>query len=73
MVILVEIKELRELSNKELEGKIREAKKELFNLRMKQSTGTLDKTSNIKSLRKDVARMKTILREREIAEVQDGE
>jgi len=69
----VEIKELRELSNKELEGKIREAKKELFNLRMKQSTGTLDKPSNIKSLRKDVARMKTILREREIAEVQDGE
>ncbi len=72
-MILVEIKELRELSNKELEGKIREAKKELFNLRMKQSTGTLDKPSEIKSLRKNVARMKTILRERELTEANDGE
>ncbi len=68
------IKNLRELSNKELEGKIRESKKELFNLRMKQSTGTLEKPSKIKELRKDVARMKTILRERELnEEVHDGE
>jgi len=69
----VEIKDLRALSNKELEGKIREAKKELFNLRMKQSTGTLEKPSKIRELRKDVARMKTILRERELKEVNDGE
>ena len=62
---LLKIKELRELSNKELEGKIIEAKKELFGLRMKQSTGTLEKPSKIKELRKDVARMKTIMRERE--------
>lgn len=72
-MILVEIKDLRALSNKELEGKIREAKKELFNLRMKQSTGTLEKPSKIRELRKDVARMKTILRERELKEVNDGE
>ncbi len=71
---LLKIKELRELSNKELETKIREAKKELFNLRMKQSTGTLEKPSKIKELRKDVARMKTIIRERELTEeVRDGE
>ena len=70
---LMKIKDLRELSNKELEGKIIEAKKELFSLRMKQSTGTLEKPSKIKELRKDVARMKTILREREIEEVKDGE
>ena len=44
-----------------------ETKKELFGLRMKQSTGTLDKPSRIKELRKDVARMKTILKERELA------
>ncbi len=69
----MKIKELRELSSKELEGKIIEAKKELFNLRMKQSTGTLEKPSKIKELRKDVARMKTIIREREIAEVNHGE
>lgn len=62
----MKIKDLRELSKKELEGKIIEAKKELFNLRLKQSTGTLEKPSRIKELRKDVARMKTILREREL-------
>jgi len=73
-VNLLKIKELRELSNKELETKVREAKKELFNLRMKQSTGTLEKPSKIKELRKDVARMKTIIREREkTKEVRDGE
>lgn len=70
----MEIKTLRELSNKELEGKIREAKKELFTLRMNQSTGTLEKPSKIKELRKDIARMKTIMRERELLEeVRDGE
>ncbi len=69
----MKIKDLRELSNKELEGKIIEAKKELFNLRMKQSTGTLEKPSKIKELRKDVARIKTILREREIEEANHGE
>ena len=62
----MKIKDLRELSTRELEGKIMETKKELFSLRMKQSTGTLDKPSRIKELRKDVARMKTILREREL-------
>ena len=50
---LLKIKELRELSNKELEGKIRESKKELFNLRMKQSTGTLEKPSKIRELREN--------------------
>lgn len=70
----MKIKDLRELSNKDLESKIRETKKELFNLRMKQSTGTLEKPSKIKELRKDVARMKTIIRERELnEEVHDGE
>ena len=63
----MKIKDLRELSTKELESKIMETKKELFGLRMKQSTGTLDKPSRINTLRKDVARMKTILRERELA------
>lgn len=69
----MKIKELRELSNKDLEGKIIEAKKELFNLRMKQSTGTLEKPHKINELRKDVARMKTILRERELEEANHGE
>ncbi len=69
----MKIKDIRELSNKELEGKIRETKKELFNLRMKQATGTLEKPSKIKELRKDVARMKTVMREKELKEAHDGE
>lgn len=58
------VKELRALSNEELEAKIKESKKELFELRLKQSTGTLEKPSRIHELRKNVARMNTILSER---------
>ena len=58
--------EIRELTNKEIITKIDEYKKELFNLRFSQATGNLDKPSRIKELRKLVARMKTILHEREL-------
>ena len=61
-------KEIRELSNEEILSKIEESKEELFNLRFQQATGSLEKPSRIKELRKLVARMKTILRERELAE-----
>jgi large subunit ribosomal protein L29 len=59
------LKELRALSDEELASKIKESKKELFDLRLKQSTGSLDKPSKIRELRKNVARMNTILAERE--------
>ena len=59
-------KEIRELSNEEILSKIDEAKEELFNLRFQQATGSLEKPSRINELRKLVARMKTILREREL-------
>ena len=59
-------KEIRELSNEELLSKIEESKEELFNLRFQQATGSLEKPSRITELRKLVARMKTILREREL-------
>ena len=62
----MKINELRKLSDKELQNKIIESKRELFDLRFKQSTGSLEKPSKIKELRKEVARMKTILREREL-------
>ena len=58
--------ELRELSSEELIQKIEESKEELFNLRFSQATGSLEKPSRIRELRKLVARMKTILREREL-------
>ena len=60
-------KEIRELSNEEILSKIEESKEELFNLRFQQATGSLEKPSRINELRKLVARMKTILRERELS------
>ncbi len=62
----MKVNELRKLSDEELTNQINESKKELFDLRLKQSTGNLDKPSKIRELRKNVARMKTILRERTI-------
>ncbi|MDO4963332.1 MAG: 50S ribosomal protein L29 [bacterium] len=59
-------KEIRELSNEEILSKIEQSKEELFNLRFQQATGSLEKPSRITELRKLVARMKTILREREL-------
>ena len=58
--------EIRKLSNEELVKKIDESKAELFNLRLSQASGSLEKPSRINELRKLVARMKTVLREREL-------
>ena len=57
-------KELRNLTTEEINKKINENKEELFNLRMKQATGSLENTGRIHVLRKEVARLKTILNER---------
>ena len=64
-------KEIRELTDEQLLSKIEEAKEELFNLRFQQATGSLEKPSRIHELRKLVARMKTIKRERELASKQE--
>jgi large subunit ribosomal protein L29 len=66
MVKTLKNNELRELSTEELNKKIMEYKEELFNLRFSQATGNLEKPSRIKELRKLVARIKTIIREREL-------
>lgn len=63
---MMKINDLRKLSDKELNDKIIETKRSLFDLRLKQSTGNLEKPSLLRELRKDVAKMKTILREREL-------
>ena len=60
--------EIRNMSTEEITKKIEEYKEELFSLRLSQATGNLEKPSRIKELRKLVARMKTILRERELSE-----
>ena len=62
----MDIKEIRKLSDQELKNKIRETKEELFTKRMQQANGTLEKPTELKTLRKNVAKMKTILREREL-------
>ena len=60
----MKVKEIRELTTEQINAKIDETKEEIFNLRMQQATGNLEKPSRLKELRKDVARMKTILAER---------
>ena len=61
--------ELRALPDEELEVKLAEAKEELFNLRFQLVTGQLDNPMRIKQMRKQVARIMTVLRERELAAI----
>jgi large subunit ribosomal protein L29 len=59
-------KELAELTDVELEHRLSEAKEELFNLRFQNATGQLDNTARLGQVRKDIARIETLLRGREI-------
>ncbi len=61
----MKVNEIRELSTEEINTKLKETKQELFNLRMQQATGVIEKPSRIRDLRHTVARMKTVLKERE--------
>ena len=56
--------DIRKMSADEINSKIAEIKNELFELRMKQATGSLEKPHKINALRKDVARLKTVLSEK---------
>jgi large subunit ribosomal protein L29 len=60
-------RELRELGDEELNDQLVETKSELFNLRFQHVTGQLDNYARLGDLRRDVARITTLLREREIA------
>jgi len=62
----VKAKDIRKLSTNELEAKLGELKEELFNLRFQLATGQLDNPMRISAVRKDIARVKTIMREREL-------
>ena len=66
-------RELREMTMDELETRLSEAKQELFNLRFQHVTGQLDNSSRLGQLRRDVARMHTLLREQEIAAAEAAE
>jgi large subunit ribosomal protein L29 len=58
--------ELRELSSEDLVLRLREAKAELFNLRVQSATGQLDNNRRLHVVRKEIARIYTIMREREL-------
>ncbi len=61
---------VRELNNEELAAKLADLKKELFNLRLSHATGQLTNPLALNSVKKDIARIKTVLREREASSSQ---
>ncbi|GGM51808.1 50S ribosomal protein L29 [Longimycelium tulufanense] len=58
--------ELRELTDEELVLRLKEAKEELFNLRFQMATGQLDNNRRLRTVRHDIARIYTVMREREL-------
>ena len=68
VVTRMKAKELLELSTEELLNKESEYRQELFNLRFQLATGQLENTARIKTVRKNIARVKTVLRQAEIAQ-----
>ena len=58
--------ELRALSGEALDEKLKEAKEELFNLRFQNATGQLDNNKRLQTVRRDIARIYTVMREREL-------
>jgi large subunit ribosomal protein L29 len=61
-------KEIRELTEAEAQAKLRDLRQELFNLRLQQQTARLERPSRIREVRRDMARIETILRERQLQE-----
>ena len=61
-------RELADLDADELAAKLAEAKEELFNLRFQNVTGQLDNHQRLREVRKDIARVLTVMRQRELAE-----
>ena len=59
--------EIRELSDEQLAEKLKEGRAELFNLRFQMATSQLDNTARVGQVKKDIARVKTIIREQQLA------
>ena len=59
--------EIRALSADDLQSKLKEARSELFNLRFQMATGQLDNTARVKEVKKDIARIQTEMRAREMS------
>ena len=64
---MMQVKEVRELNNEQLAEKLVELKKDLFNLRLQHATNQLENPGRIAEVKKDIARVKTIIREQQLA------
>lgn len=62
----MKVREIRDLSSDELNLRLDSLKEELFNLRFQVATGQLDNPMRVREVRKDIARVKTVLRQREL-------
>ena len=67
----MELKKIREMSEAELNSELVRMKKDLFNLRFQHVTGQLENPIKMRETKRDIARVKTIIREKELANVQD--
>lgn len=63
-------KEVRDLSEQEIEKKLRDSRQELMNLRLRKQSGQVETPSQLRALRRDIARMETILKERAVSTAQ---
>ena len=66
----MELKKMREMTEVELNGELDKMKKELFNLRFQHVTGQLENPVQMRELKRDIARVKTIIREKELAKAE---
>lgn len=69
---MIAAKDLRSMTDVELNQKLNEAYQELFNLRFRQGTKQIENTSRIHVVRRDIARIKTVMRERQLQAVREG-
>ncbi len=67
----MELKKIREMSEAELNAELTKMKKDLFNLRFQHVTGQLENPIKMRETKRDIARVKTIIREKELAKAQD--
>ena len=67
----MELKKIREMSEAELNSELVRMKKDLFNLRFQHVTGQLENPIKMRETKRDIARVKTIIREKELAKVQE--
>ncbi|GED99898.1 50S ribosomal protein L29 [Gordonia sp. HY285] len=66
MALGIAASELRELSDTDLVDRLKESKEELFNLRFQMATGQLDNNRRLRTVRREIARVYTVMREREL-------